>query len=146
MTQPFRLEPAMPPGAYQTYRIVSPAATHWRAASCEEVDCLDWRNGWRVRVEELSPQLLHTATNSGRRYQVLDVAEGEHWLVFEAGQACFRAGEHKVPTGRPELYVVQGGDWRGNPTGMRRQHSKAEDWVDDFGTHQQKIADQIEKG
>jgi hypothetical protein len=42
--------------------------------------------------------------------------------------------------------VVRGGDWRGNPTGYRRQHVNGEDWRDDFGEHQQNVADRIERG
>lgn len=145
MNQPFRVEPAMPVGAYQTYEIKAPAATHWSKATCQQVDCPDFLNGWRVRVEGLDPELLHAAEHSSRRYRRLDVGPGETWLVFEAGQPCFRAAAHRRRTGRPELYVVRGGDWRQH-TGMIRQHVNADDFVDDWANHQRRIADTIEKG
>jgi hypothetical protein len=47
---------------------------------------------------------------------------------------------------REPIYVVRNGDWRGNATGMRRVHADGRDWVDDFGEHQIKIADQYRRG
>ncbi|NUS54142.1 MAG: hypothetical protein HOV66_04670 [Streptomycetaceae bacterium] len=142
----FRLEPNMPAHAYQTFQIASPIETHWRPATCEEYGCEQYASGWRVRVEGLSAADLHAIRTSGRRCRQVDVAEGETWFVFEPGQACFQAPTHKVPLGRPELFVVRGGDVRGNPTGDSYQHSSAESWVDDFATHQDKIARVVEKG
>jgi hypothetical protein len=143
--EPFRLEPNMPVGAYRTFQIASPIETHWRPATCEESDCEQYANGWRVRVEGLSPEDLHAIRTSGRQFRQVDVAEGETWLVFEPGQRCFKAATHKVPLGRPELYVVRDGDWRGNPTRQSFQHSSAESWVDQFATHQDKLAEAIER-
>jgi hypothetical protein len=142
----FRIQPALAVGDYQTYSITAPLSTHFRRATCAEVDCAAYLSGWRVRVEGLPPQLLHVAKTSGRRYVEQSVAEGETWLVFEAGQLCFKESEHRVRIDRPELYVVRDGDWRGNPTGRVRQHTNAADWVEDFGEHQQRIADQIDRG
>jgi hypothetical protein len=49
--------------------------------------------------------------------------------------------------GRPELFIVRGGDYRGNPLGTpTRVHARPEDWVEDFSTHTQAIADRLEKG
>jgi len=144
--EPFRLEPNMPVGAYQTFQIASPIETHWRSATCEESGCEQYANGWRVRVEGLRPEDLHAIRTSGRRFRPVDVAEGETWLVFEPGQPCFKAATHKVPLGRPELFVVRDGDWRGNPTRQSYQHSSADAWVDHFATHQDKLAETIERG
>ncbi|MFJ4624225.1 hypothetical protein [Streptomyces sp. NPDC088812] len=145
--QPFRWEPKMAPDAYKTYAIVSPLTSHFRPATCAEVDCPHYLHGWRVRVESLTPDLLHAARNSGRRYTEQPVAAGETWLVFEAGQACFKAREHRTRMDRAPLYVVRDGDHRGNPRGTRaRLHQRPENWVEDFAEHQQKLADEIEKG
>jgi hypothetical protein len=143
----FRIEPAMPPQAYKTYAMVSPLGTHTRQATCEEVGCDQYRQGWRVRVETLTPDLLHAARNSGRKYTEQHIAEGETYLVFEPGQACFKAATHRAPIGRPPLYVVRDGDHRGNPRGTKaRLHQRAENWVEDFAEHQQALADEIKKG
>lgn len=142
----FRLDPAMGVGAYKTYQLTAPLRTHWRAATCQEVDCPNYLNGWRIRVEHLDAQLLHTARNSGRRYREMPVQEGETYLVYEAGQPCFQASQHRVPNGRPELYLVRDGDHRGNPTGFVMQHSSAAAWTDDFGEHQERLADRFRQG
>lgn len=141
----FRLPPGMPVTAYKTYQIVSPLSTHYRNGTCEEANCPDWRFGWRIRVEVLDAQQLHDVRNCGRRYSEVQVAENETWLVYEAGQPCFRS-PHKIPLNRPELFVVRGGDWRGNPLGDVFQHSGAESWVDDFATHQDRIQTAIDRG
>ena len=142
-----RIQPLMGAAAYKTYSVVSPLSTHFRPATCAEVGCPHYVNGWRVRVEALTPDLLHAARTSGRKYVEQPVAEGETWLVFEAGQDCFKANQHRTRMDRQPLYVVRDGDWRGNPRGTKaRLHQRPDNWVEDFAEHQQKLADEIEKG
>lgn len=142
-----RCEPKMPPQAYKTFAILAPVSSHWRKATCAEVDCPNYLNGWRVRIEGLDEEMLHAARASGRRFTELHVAEGETWLVYEAGQPCFRAGQHRKRLDEPELYVVRDGDWRGNPRGTpARRHSRPEHWVENFAEHQQGLADAHQKG
>lgn len=142
----FRLEPAGPVGAYQTFQISAPVETHWRPATCAEVNCPQYLNGWRVRLDGLPEADRWAIHESGRKYERREIAAGETWLVFEAGQACFAASEHKLPLGKPELFVVRGGDWRGNPTGEAYRHKRAEDWVDQFANNQDKIAEAVQRG
>lgn len=147
MQQMNRVEPMMPPEAYTTFAIVAPISTHFRPASCAEVDCPHYLNGWRVRVEGLPPAMVHTARTSGRRFRELRVAEGETWLVFESGQSCFQASQHLTRLDRPELFVVRDGDHRGNPRGTKaRLHQRAEHWTEQFAEHQQGLADAHQKG
>lgn len=142
-----RPEPLMSPAAYKTYAMVSPLGSHFRPGTCAETDCPHYLNGWGVRVETLTPELLHDAKTSGRKYTVQAIAEGVTYLVFEPGQPCFRAAEHRVRTDRPPLFVVRDGDHRGNPRRTKgRLHQRPEHWVEDFATHQQRIVDEIEKG
>ncbi|MFI6251516.1 hypothetical protein [Streptomyces sp. NPDC051016] len=142
-----RIQPQMGAAAYKTYEVRSPLTTHFRPATCADVGCLHYLNGWQVRVETLTEDLLHAARNSGRRYVEQHIADGETWLVFEAGQPCFKAGQHRAPVGRAPLYLVRDGDHRGNPRGTKaRLHQRPENWVEDFAEHQQKLADEIEKG
>lgn len=143
----FRLKPQGPASAYKTYSIKAPLSTHFRPATCEEVGCPNYLTGWRIRIEGLTPELLHTAKNSGRKYTVLDVAENEHWLLYEAGQSCFQVSEHRTRVERPELYLVRDGDWRGNPRGTpRRIHKNAEEWSEDLHEHTEKITDALNEG
>lgn len=144
--QVFRVEPQMPASAYTTYSVRSPIATHWRKASCAEVGCQAYEKGWRVRKETLTPELLHTATKSGRKFTELSAAAGETYLVYEAGQECFATATHRAPVGRPEMYVVRNGDWRGNPRGERRVHTKAEHWIEDLHEHTDQIDQAIKAG
>lgn len=140
-------EPKMPAQFYKSYVLSQPLDTHWRPATCEEVNCDHFLNGWQVRVEGLSARQEHAARNCGRRFEELSVAEGETWLVFEAGQPCFYATEHRGPLARPPLYVVRDGDRRGNPLGTKaRLHQKPDFWVEDFATHQQTLAAAQQRG
>lgn len=147
---PFELsrpQPLMDAGAYKTYEMRSPLSTHFRPATCAEVGCPHYLHGWQVRVEALAPELVEAARKSGRRYREQRIAEGETWLVFEAGQPCFKASQHRARIDRPPLYIVRDGDFRGNPRGTKsRLHQRPQDWVEDFATHQQAIADEFKKG
>lgn len=147
MLEPSRIPPLMDAAAYKTYEMRSPLSTHFRPATCAEVRCPHYLNGWRVHLEALVKELQDTARKSGRRYREEHVAEGETYLVFEPGQPCFRVSQHRARVDRPPLYIVRDGDFRGNPRGTKaRLHQRPEHWVEDFATHQQAIADEIEKG
>lgn len=143
----FRIEPKMSAAAYKTYEIRSPLATHFRPATCAEVDCPQYLNGWRVNNEALTPDLRHAVATSGRKFRLEVISASESWLVFEAGQPCFKASQHRTRLERAPLYLVRDGDHRGNPRGTKaRLHQRPENWVEDFAEHQQKLADEIEKG
>lgn len=143
-----RIMPRLPAGAMKTYAISAPTATHWRPATCAEVGCEPYTGGWRTSVDEASElgrrQAHYIRKQSGRSFT--EQREGALTIfTFEPGQACFASSGHKAPLGRPELFSVRGGDWRG-ATGERRVHKRAEDWVDDFATHQQSLADRLARG
>lgn len=144
-----RMNRTAPQGAsrdYKTYQIVSPLSTHWRPATCAEIDCPEYLKGWRLRVEGLPPEMLHAAKTCGRKFAELDVSANEHWLIFEAGQPCFRAAQHRKLLDKQEIFIVRDGDFRGNPTGNVRKHTRPEDWREDFAEHQEKLARQIQQG
>lgn len=139
--------PLLPAHAKKTYSIKMPRATHWRKASCEEVGCAGQEFGWVSPIDETTElgqkQAYYIRSLSGRRFREETSAEGLTLFTFEPGQRCFT--EHEVPIGRPELFIVRRGDLD-HDLGERRLHTRAEDWVDDFATHTQAIADAIEKG
>lgn len=144
--QPFRIEPVLPPQAMKTYQILAPVESHFRDATCAEADCPAFLHGWATAVNEATElgqrQAHYIRKLSGRAFVEARHEAGLTTFTFEAGQRCF--GEHKVPLGRPEIFVVRDGDWRrsANP----RRHANADDWVDDFATHQLRLADQIQRG
>jgi hypothetical protein len=134
--------------SYKSYEIHVPK-DDWRRATCEEIDCPEFLHGWKNRVEGLPAEMVHAMRHqSGRRYTELRVADGETWLVFEAGQPCFRTTQHRIRQhAQPELYVVRDGDHRGNPRGTKaRLHQRPADWQEDFATHQQGLAQAIQEG
>lgn len=140
-----RVPSALPVDAMKTYEIRMPKQTHWRAATCAEVECPEYLNGWRTRLPRGS-ELVDVLRHSGRRFhEITGLTDQELEFIFEPGQPCFRVSTHRVRVDRPELFVVREGDWRGNPRGESRLH-KPEDWVDDFATHQDKLATALERG
>lgn len=151
MGEPFRAaEPKLPVTAYKTYEIAAPRSTHFRAATCAEADCRYHVNGWQTAVDESTDlgkqQAYYIRNQSGRRYsEDRNLTPGLTLFTFEPGQTCFAADRHVVPLDRPALFLVRGGDWRGNPTGELVRRS-ADDWVDDFATHQDKLATELQKG
>lgn len=147
--EPFRIESRLAPGLLKTYEIKAPKSTHFRPATCAEFGCEYMREGWQSVIDESTElgraQAHYIRNKSGRRFtEDRNQAPGMTVFRFEAGQSCF--GEHQLRLDKPELYVVRGGDWRGNPTGNSRQHANADDWVDDFANHQDQLKQQIEKG
>jgi hypothetical protein len=141
-----RIDPKGSVQDYKTYQIISPLSSHWRPATCEEVNCKDFLNGWRVRVEGLPGDMLHLARTSGRKFTEVEESANSHWLVFESGQPCFRASEHRALLDKQEIFAVRDGDWRGNPTGKRRLHTRPEFWQEDFAEHQDQLARRIQQG
>jgi len=142
MGQPFRLPPARPAAAYQTYRYTSPPDVTVRSA-CEQAGCLAWRHGWRTVVDEAtttgSGQAAYIRHRSGRDFR--EQRTGALTVfTFTPRQRCF--AEHHT---RPQIYQVRRGDWREN-LGVIRDHLTAADWVEDFAAHQQRIADRLAAG
>lgn len=146
---PFRLDPNLPVTAVKTYSLAAPIPTHYRPASCAEARCPNHEHGWRTTVDigtELGRAQQHyIESGSGRRY-VKTAAANSSLLTytFEAGQRCFT--QHQVSLEREPLYVVRDGDWRGNPTGAVRRHVNGDEWVEDFGEHQQTLAGRLDQG
>lgn len=144
----FRIQPGMVMSSYKTYALKAPPATHWKAATCKDVDCEAYANGWITRIDASTElgraQLNYIRLQSGRHY--MDNTKPGSNIVelwFRAGQKCF--AQHKVPLDREPVYLVRGGDWRGS-TGLIRRHISGEDWVDDFANHQDKLATRLGQG
>lgn len=142
-----RITPVLPSTAFKTYQVVAPPSTHWRPATCEEIECAAMASGWQSLIDErteLGQQQAHyIRRESGRRHTERRDEAGMTVFEFVSGQRCF--APHKVRLARPEVYLVRGGDWRGNPAGQVRKHVNAEDWTEDFALHQERLAEQIER-
>lgn len=144
-----RPAPNLPTRAYQTFQVKAPKGA-FRSASCEEVECQHSVKGWKMVLDlssELGLKQAHYIKHqSGRKYTVEgQTPEGMVTLLFPGNQPCFQ--EHKVRTDLPETFLVKGGDFRGNPLKTAtRVHKRAEFWVEEFQTNQDRIARAIEKG
>lgn len=140
----------------QTYAIRSPLATHFRKATCEEVDCSAWRNGWTLLIDGLSADLYYTATHSGRKYREVLITASEvmaplyptagRYLVFEAHQPCFASNSHRVTLERPAFYFV-GRHPKQQPLQIARARQLNDvDFVDHMQEHLDHIREEIERG
>ncbi|MFJ6667412.1 hypothetical protein [Streptomyces sp. NPDC091383] len=139
-----RIDPNMPVDAYQTYSITAPSDATIVAA-CEQVGCPQWQHGWDSVIDESTDlgqrQAAYIRTQSRRTFREMKTEAGLTVFRFESGQRCF--AEHRT---RPEIYLVRDGDWRGNPTGRKRQHTRPADWVEDMAEHQGRLIDMKQKG
>lgn len=149
---PYRVAPRMAVQQYQTFSVHMPAESHWRPASCEEVDCPKWRNGWKtsfVPGTADGDKIRFFIKNSTikRTYTVVRLADRTE-VVFPAGMECFKqdhpSTRHRLPIPKPQIHVVRGGDWRASTT--ERKVVKAPEWVDRFATNQDKLKTLIERG
>lgn len=144
--QPFRLDPAGPVQAYKTYGLSAPRATHFRKATCQEVECKAYAHGWVTTVDTSTTlgaqQANYIRLHSGRSFRVNTLGEMVAF-TFAPGQQCFAM--HKVSLEREPIMVVRGGDWRAN-LGLIRRHTRPVDWVDDFAENQQSIVDAQQRG
>lgn len=147
-----RITPAVGAEHYQTYSITRPdTRDYWVPATCEQIDCAPHLHGWTTRVDETTDlgqaQAHYIRRQSGRRFTEQRRPDGTTEFTFEAGQACFAQGEHRRAIEREPLYVVRGGDWRGNPRCTpARVHRDARDWVDDCGEHLDTLAERRARG
>lgn len=158
MTQPFQvgdhiisaIPPRLPPAAMKTYSIIAPKSTHFRPATCAEVDCPAHLHGWTSTIDERTDlgqfQADYIRRTSGRGFTECKDDTGQAVFTFHPGQTCFAAGDHNIRLERPELYVVRGGDFRGNPRGDVARLPGSAAWTDDFGEHQEVLADKMKEG
>ncbi len=149
--QLFRIPSAMPAENYKTYSMRRPLKTHWQPATCEDVDCHAFLNGWATVVNEGSElgqaQADYIRHDRTRRHAEERTAEGMTRFVFPAGQVCFRQSEHRQPLFKDPVFLVKGGDWRGNPRGVKTVvHRNGENWQEDFAEHQDRLKTLIERG
>lgn len=144
-----RITPALGPELMKTFQVKAPVDTHWRRGTCEEVQCTQHERGWKMQLD-LSTQLgqqqaAYLKHKSGRYFTWEKLADNMVELTFPSGQTCFR--EHKVRLDREEVFVVKGGDFRGNPRGTASKvFTKPEHWVEEFALHQESIRATQQKG
>jgi len=142
--------PGMPIQTYTTY-VIRTGNEQTTPASCEQVDCDAYRLGWVTTLD--------VSTEAGQRAMAFLTAGagGRHYVEttenpagplrtfrFEPGQRCFAAGEHRVQL-RPSVFARYPG-WLGQRIGDARRYDRPDQWVDDFATHQETLADAAQRG
>lgn len=137
-----------PAQLYETFGIRAPKSTHWIPATCEDVNCQYMVRGFKVSVDETKTTGLANASALRKDPQRSPKEYRDEFgmTIFEypAGTRCM--GEHTKRLDKPEIFIVKGGDHRGNPKGTpTRTHTKPEFWVEEFAETQDKIIKAIEK-
>ena len=131
----------LPPSAKKTYEIARPKATHFKTVTCAEAGCEIQEAGFIVRIDETVPfgqkQAFYIRHHSGRSYTEHNDVNGLTEFVFPPGSECF--DNHDVAVREP-VFIVNGGDWRGNPRREHYVHDTADHWVEDFAEHQNRLA------
>ena len=117
------------------YQAARPLRTHWRKASCSEVRCPQYLQGWMTVVPSDSPQAYYIRHEDRTRRFVEQRGEGGmSAFTFEAGQECFR--EHSKQLERSPLlfkgdraldtHELAIGDLRGS------REQEVNRWLNDF--------------
>lgn len=146
-----RPAPLMPAQSYKTYGMSMPLQSHWRRATCDEVLCEPYRNGFASTFDLSTDlgqrQFAFCKADKDRSYTLQRVSQTVVKLVYKPGTPCFNRQSHRVQMGRPPVLYVAEGDFRGNPRRIpARVHQSGENWVEDFSGHVDKLATEIQKG
>ncbi len=138
-----RLQPKLPPHRRVTYAAET-GPGHFTPASCEEVDCSRWRNGFAVLTDQNTElgqrQAHHLRRVAGRTRTWREEIRGSGIVafVYPPGTDCF--ADHQRRVERPPLYVVRRGDWRAPNLGERRVHRNVDEWVEDMQERTDKLS------
>lgn len=93
------------------YRLSAPIKSHWRKATCAEIDCPNYVNGWSATIDTSTPlgqrQARYIRYNSGRHYSENATADGIVTFIFPPGQTCFGSDRHRIRIDREPLYVIR---------------------------------------
>jgi hypothetical protein len=137
----YRIPPALPAAAYKTY-VIARSRRGRRRGTCTEAGCDAWRFGWQTIVPADSPQAEYIRHDRSRSWREERDPGGLARFTFGPGQEAF-AGQHEhwVWADEPGVFLVRGGDYRGNPRQTPAlRHSGFDAWANDFGDHQDKLA------
>lgn len=116
----------------KTYILAKPLSTHWRKATCREVECPHWLMGWETRIDESTEMGQRRAgyirRESGRAFT--EVREGGLTVFsFPPGQRCFR--NHQLPLERNAVPIIL-------QNGQRRT-VEGDAWIEDFNNTSYRI-------
>ena len=110
------------------YQITWPKDTHFRKATCEEVECPHFIKGWITRVVIGSPQDQYIKQDKTRNQVGVKTSEGQIDYYYEPGQQCFRTHTTKVERA-PFFTLNQPGRESGR---LIRSNMDFDRWTDGF--------------
>ena len=90
------------------YKASRPLPTHWRKATCQEVDCEQYLLGWQTIVDittDLGKKQYNYIVNSSGRKGSGNQKGNLVTFTFTPEQNCFK--EHKLPLERNPILTVQ---------------------------------------
>ena len=120
------------------FGINRPLATHWRKATCAEVDCPHFTFGWETLIDERTDfgkkQAGYIRHKSGRTFKEEVLQNGLTSFVFHAGQKCFR--EHKIPLEREPILTQ----------GFYRAPLERARWINNFNENSYQINQRLKGG
>ena len=108
----------------QHFRVVSPIPTHWRPATCAELQCEPWRHGWKTIVPAGSVQDDYIRHHSGRQFEIVRSDDSANVaFYFPPGQVCFGSHEgHITKLEREPLFI--------HSELQRKQVMEPQAWID----------------
>lgn len=122
------------------YGAAAPLATHWRRATCAEVDCVAWSGGWITTIDESTDlgrrQGQIVRANRKGQYREARNEAGLTTFTFPAGAQCFNASTHRVKVERPMLYYRRS-------AGSRARAMGGAEWGERFAVEQNAVADRL---
>ena len=128
----------LPPHMYKRYAASAPMRTHWRQATCAEVECDGYLNGFVTFVDvslELGRKQHYFLTHDRERtYTINQTGQYTFEFIYPPGNPCFQRGSHRTGIGRPPFLLVHNGDWRASSREPYR-HTRVEDFVDDMNNN-----------
>jgi hypothetical protein len=110
------------------YQITWTQDAHFINASCKEVDCPHFLNGWITRVVIGSPQEYYIKQDKSRKAIGIKVDDATVEYHYSKGQKCFRT--HRVKLEKAPFFTV---NQAGRETGrLIRNNIDFDEWTDRF--------------
>lgn len=127
---------------YRTYEVAAPVASHFRPASCAEVECANHTNGWMTTV---LPGTREHAMILGLRGRYAFTGperneDGSESFTFAPGQPCFRSAQHRARLERDPFFIVRDGG------GIKPVRLNAQTWREDFAERQEYLRNLRQRG
>ena len=135
-----------PARLFKGYEIRAPMSRMFRErATCAQIDCPEWRNGWMVKLELLDARMWEEIRAKAYGWKTVDMSPTERYVAFEAGQPCFASSTHTRLVRDPLFVEHRGARWGGRRPDDGYRHS-ADTWVDSFANHQDKLVAEAARG